>query len=150
MTSIARTVVECCFPYVLQQKNPSSKNNASKSVVVLCPEEEYHDIGARMGADYFILENYDVLFIGGNTPLSNILSVCQYKKPYWLAISASNFYYLASVKSSIAKLQALPDPPRIILSGSAFSRAGIDPKEFGAYTTVQTYNQVKALGGEEV
>ncbi len=150
MTSIARTVVECCFPYVLKQKNPSTHQNNQYKVVVLCPEEEYHDVGARMGADYFTLENYQVIFVGGNTPPSNILSVCSKVQPRWLAISVSNFYYLASVKNTIASLRAMPNPPGIILSGSAFLRTGTHPKEFGADMLIHTYQQVQELGGTRV
>lgn len=150
MTGIARTVVECCFPYVLKQKNPETLHNSEHTVAVLCPEEEYHDIGARMGADYFTMENYNVVFVGGNTPQSNIMSLCKDIHPKWLAISVSNFYHLAAVKDVISQLQDLPQAPGVILSGSALTTAQIDAQKFGAFAVVQTYEQVRELGGAQV
>lgn len=145
MTNIARTVVECAFPYVLQQKNPATKQNSSASVVVLCPEDEYHDIGARMGADFFTLENYQVFFIGGNTPQSNVASLCKTLHPRWVAISVSNFYHLVSIKSIVSLLKSTPTPPGILLSGSAFLRTGLSAKEFGAHSLLHTHQQVQQL-----
>lgn len=68
MTGIARTIVECAYPFVLRTSRQAFPDGNGRKVMVLCPEEEYHELGARMGADYFLLEGYEVFFIGGNTP----------------------------------------------------------------------------------
>lgn len=149
-TNIVRTVVECTFPYVAVQKNPATTQNSRHTVAVVCPEEEYHDIGARMGADFFALENYNVLFVGGNTPLNNILSLCKSQKPAMLALSVSNFFHLSRAKAIVAAVQALEHPPRILLSGSAFLRSSIKPQDFGNGTLVHTYRQVQELGGQNL
>lgn len=147
MTNIARTVVECAFPFVLRQKNPDTVSNSRFKIAVVCPEDEYHDLGARMGADYFAMENYQVLFIGGNTPLNNVVSMCKTYQPNLLALSVSNFYHIVMVKSIIAALQKLEHQPKILLSGSAFLNTNIPPDEFGSYTFVHSYKQVQELGG---
>lgn len=35
---------------------------------VLCPPEEYHDLEARMVADFFTIAGFDTIYVGGNTP----------------------------------------------------------------------------------
>lgn len=148
MTAIVRTVVECAYPYVLRQKNRQNTENSRRQVVVACPEEEYHELGARMGADFFILENYPVCFVGANTPRSNMLSLCQSLQPSIFALSVTSFYHLPGVKQTALALQQLEAPPLVVLSGSVFHNTDVDLGEFPGCRLVQSYADVQQMGGE--
>ena len=76
-TSIVRTIVELVYPYVLKEKEETKKDK----VLVVCPTEEHHEIGAKMAHDFFLLQGYDSTFIGANTPLTVILAACEFVKP---------------------------------------------------------------------
>ncbi|MFA5220432.1 MAG: hypothetical protein WC424_05040 [Bacilli bacterium] len=41
-TSIIRTILESSYPYLIKQK----KEKINKSIIVACPQLEYHEIGA--------------------------------------------------------------------------------------------------------
>ncbi len=66
-TSIAATVLGCCYPYVMRERRERHAGDRGK-VIIACPPEEYHEIGARMVADLFTLCGHEVTFIGANTP----------------------------------------------------------------------------------
>jgi MerR family transcriptional regulator, light-induced transcriptional regulator len=120
-TSIVRTIIECCYPYVIKERDqkygPSSKGRA----VVLCPPGELHEIGARIISDFFILCGCDALFVGANTPQEDILNALKHIKPQYIAISITNYYNLVAARSVILKIAALKGefPFQIILGGQA-------------------------------
>lgn len=51
-SAIVRTIIECTTPYIISQKKASN----GLKVIVVCPSEEYHEIGAKMVHDFFELE----------------------------------------------------------------------------------------------
>ena len=57
-TSIVRTVIENCYPYVIKERKERYGAANGEKVLVVCPTEEYHDIGARMVADFFTFLGY--------------------------------------------------------------------------------------------
>lgn len=122
-SGVVRTVLELTFPYVLKTREdlfPSEKKESLPKALVLCLEEEYHEIGARMVSDYLLLLGFDVYFIGANTPNKEILEAVHDLSPHLVTISITNFYHLF-------KLQALMDAikgasrkcPTIVLGGYA-------------------------------
>ena len=79
-SSIIRTIIECCYPYVIRERNKIFGSNTRGKVIVVCPTEEYHELGARMIADFFALASFDVTFIGANTPQDDIWESIGYVK----------------------------------------------------------------------
>ena len=73
--------------------------------MLVCPEEEYHDLGIRMGADFFTIAGYDVTYIGSNTPKSNILSAARFLKPDIIDISVSNYLNLVMLEKIIPEFE---------------------------------------------
>jgi methanogenic corrinoid protein MtbC1 len=149
MTGIARTIVECAYPFVLQASRKAFPGGNGRKVIILCPEEEYHELGARMGADYFKLEGYEVFFIGGNTPKENFYSAYETLKPDIIAISVTNYLNLVPLKGIISGIREKAESGvRVILSGSAFHHAGKTAEDFGADLLVRTFRDLSGL--EEV
>lgn len=123
---IVRTVLELTYPYVLshinQEKPPASKDEFQKPLkaIVLCLEEEYHELGARMVSDYLELLHFEVLFIGANTPNKEILDAVKELAPQLVVISITNFYHLFRLQTLLTDIRGvLRQSPGIVLGGYA-------------------------------
>jgi len=149
-TSIIRTVIECCYPYVIREK---SAQDSRGRVIIFCPLEELHEIGARMVTDFFILCGFEAIFIGANTPHRDIIEAIEDALPDYVAISVSNNYNLVAARRTIRQLIDVKEKEqlkfRIIAGGTAFEgRPGL-AGEIGAEFLLQTFEDIKrfAEGG---
>ena len=102
-TAIARTIVECCYPYVIQKRAELNYAEAG-TAVILCPPEEYHDLGARMVSDFFTICGFKAIFVGSNTPFNDFYNAIDLIKPEYVVISVSNYYNLVVTKKIIEKI----------------------------------------------
>ncbi len=148
-TAIVRTIVECCYPFVIAERSLSFDTDAlnRKRVVIYCPEDEYHEIGPRMVEDYFALSGFETLFLGGNTPRENLIELMEELQPDYVAISVSNYYNIVPAKRSIEFLRnKLKKVPKIIVGGYALENKKDVAKEMGADLYLKTFEEIKALG----
>ena len=147
-TAIVRTIVECCYPYVVKELarvNPAKRGTA----VVICPPEEYHDLGARMAADFFVLNGYETVFVGSNTPYQDFYNAADLIKPDVIAISVSNYYNIVATKKIIAELRLrTKGSSRIIVGGNAFADGAHTADVVGADRIVQSFEDIRNLTGE--
>lgn len=145
-SGIVRSALESAWPFVQKQR----KETAQKlRVIVACPEEECHELGARMGADFFTLAGFDAVYIGCNTPLNNILSAAEHLKPDVVAISVTNYLNPVALKRIVAALRSKVGCSALIaVSGSAAAGAGKTAGDFGADRIVNSFADVQALGEE--
>lgn len=124
-TSIVRTVIECCYPYVVKERDHKYRAAPRGKVILACPTEELHEIGARMVADFFTLCGFDSIFIGANTPQVEILEAIEYVKPRYVAVSVSNHYNLIAARKMVLKIRELRESSaaefEIIVGGYAFT-----------------------------
>ncbi len=149
-TAIVRTIVESCYPYVIQ-KQKSIGMQHGKTVLVLCPPEEYHDLGARMTSDFFTIAGFHSIFIGGNTPFQDFVSAIDALHPDMIAISVSNFFNLVVTKKIISDLKAnntsaLP----IVVGGNAFSNHRENVNAVGADFFASSFQDILALAKEGI
>ena len=148
MTGIVRSVVEAALPYVMKERAKHRLPGFSKKVMLACPEEEYHDLGLRMGADFYTIAGYDVVFIGSNTPKQNIISAAKQIQPDIVGISVSNYLNMIQLEWIVPKLRKEIGPDlTIMLSGSAFSHTGRGYKDFHADGYVNSFEDIMALRG---
>ena len=148
-SSIIRTIIECCYPFVIKQKNEMYKNANYGKVIIICPSEEYHDIGARIVSDFFTLCGYETIFVGSNTPKDEFLKVIDYINPKYLAISVTNYYNLVAVKDTIKKIRKFSNKKLIILvGGHAFKNNPEAFKNIGADMVIDNFNDIKNLQKE--
>lgn len=149
MTNIARSVIECAYPFVLKERDKNNKVGKRQRVMMLCPLEEYHEIGARMGADFFTIANYEVIYIGTNTPKENFFSAYNTLKPDIVSITITNYLNLVALKSIVAEMKEKTDKNvKIILSGLAFKTTQKTASDFGADALVTSFEDILALRGE--
>jgi methanogenic corrinoid protein MtbC1 len=142
-SAIIRTLIECCYPYVLAQRQ---KNETPKSVAVICPEGEYDEISARMISDYFTFLGNRSLFVGANTKQEDFASVVKYISPDILVVSVTNPYHIVSAKNAITRvLTSFKHPIDIYVSGAAFENNGATVLSMGAKGHISNYHDIQNI-----
>jgi len=148
-SSIIRTVIECCYPYVVKERDNKYRAKAKGRAVVACPTGEIHEIGARMVTDFFTLCGLDATFVGANTPQDEILDAIGYIKPRYIAISVSNYYNLLAARKTIQKMgeigKTLGPDFKIIVGGYAFEQNPYTCDEVGADLLLRNFADIKRL-----
>lgn len=150
-SSIARTIIESMYPLVLEERDRSFTTPPTQRVAVVCPDGEYHDMGARIVSDYFTLLNWDVIFVGNSTPKEEFVKVAQHLALDALAISVTNPYNLVAAKRTIDLLRGKSGKAtKIYIGGYGFSKVDDWKKDFRADGYVRNFQELKALleGGD--
>ena len=129
-TAIIRTVIESVYPYVIKMKK--SMPRLGISVVLTCPEKEYHEIGLRMMSDFFVLNGYDAIYIGSNTPRQQICTALSKTHAKYLAISITDYYLLFEAQKMIQQVrQHYQEPLTIIAGGHALKNNTLSLEKIG-------------------
>lgn len=148
-TSILRTVVECCYPHLMQARRALSGDKARGLAVIGCPTEEYHELGARMVADFFTLCGFNVTFVGANTPQRDILEAVPLLSPEFAGVSVTGPYNLIAARRTIHQLVSLRESSgghfRIVVGGQAFGNDLALARSVGADELVQRYDEIRRL-----
>lgn len=88
-------------------------------MVVACVADEYHQLGARMIADFCEMRGWRGHFLGANTPLPDLLQVLATKRPTMLGLSLSIHTNLPRLLAAVEAVEhAHPDLP-ILVGGQA-------------------------------
>ena len=142
-------MIECCSPYVTKERRERYKPQGKGRAVLVCPVEEYHELGLRMAADMFTLAGYDVALVGANTPDADIVSAVEFFRPTVLGISASSSYALFPAARVIKKIRenAVGKNVRIVVGGGAFEPNPQAWKEIGADAFLRSFKDIQGFGG---
>lgn len=147
-TAIVRTIIECCYPYVEKEREKLGMTQ-NKTAVVLCPPEEYHDLGARMAADFFTLCGYNAIYVGSNTPYQDFYNAAELIKPHIIAISITNYYTLVISKKIISELKKLlGDTTKIAVGGYAVRQHTGNFEALGADYWAESFEDILEITGE--
>jgi methanogenic corrinoid protein MtbC1 len=148
-TSIVRTVIECCYSYVVKERDNKYRSIPQGKVIVVCPAEELHEIGARMVADFFTLCGFESMFIGANTPQVEILEAIEYVKPRYVGVSVSNHYNLIAARKMVQKIRELRESTgaefKIIVGGYAFEQNPDMDTRMGFDLLLATFEDIRRL-----
>lgn len=145
-TSIVRTIIECCYPYIVSNFKPE---RCLGKVIVMCPEKEYHEIGARMTSDFFLVCGFEPIFIGSNTPRNQALSAIIREKPKYVAISVTDIYLLSEAKKIISMItERFGKEVGILVGGGAFRKNMDLYKEIGADRFLDSFEDIRRLSEE--
>ncbi len=133
-TGIVRAIIEAAFGFVLKERNKLGWKNNDKTVLVLCPPKETHEIGARMVADFFTIFGYNTVFVGSDTPVKSFLSAIEIHRPRYVAISTTNPYNVFHLQKTIEQIRAAGKHGdlKIIVGGNAFKEKPDLYKTIGA------------------
>lgn len=115
-TSIIRTILEASYQFVIRDR----EKLINKKVLVVCPQEEYHEIGAIIANNYFSLVGFNSYYVGANTPTEDILKALNALKPDYVALSVTNYYNIVVTKRLTKLIRETYPTIKIILGGQAF------------------------------
>ncbi len=93
-----------------------------KAVVTSGPNE-FHEVGARMLADYMEMEGWDTTYLGANTPAEELLAILKQHEPFMVAISVATVFNLKHARQAIEMIKADPKTRniKIMVGGIAFN-----------------------------
>jgi MerR family transcriptional regulator, light-induced transcriptional regulator len=97
----------------------SVPRSLSYRVMVCCVEGEHHFIAARMAADLFQMEGWQVDFLGPDVPTAALIEIVSARRPNLLALSTTLQSNLRRTRGLIKKIRKLPAAPYIIVGGQA-------------------------------
>lgn len=94
-----------------------------RRMVATCIGGELHELGLRMVADFFEIEGWDVIFLGANMPVPDLVTLINTRPFDLLAVSASLNAHVPEASRLIGELRASPMGSRIkiIVGGHPFS-----------------------------
>ena len=119
---LASAVVEAILNELYSKIIP--KERISKTVIVACVENEFHQIGIKMISDVFEMNGWNAFFLGANTPTKELISFTKIINPDFLAISLSIYFHLPILENMIQLIKKdFPELP-ILVGGQAFRHGG--------------------------
>lgn len=118
MSYIVSTSIECAYPYVIKSKAP----NTGLRCAVFCPQEEEHDLGARMVADIFTLNGIKTIFVGKEVPFNTFMEVVKIEKFDMISLSITNYYNLVYLCKFIDALKKYSPSTKIFAGGRACNK----------------------------
>lgn len=149
-TSIIRTIIENSYLYVIRERDEKHGVISGKKIAVICPTDEYHELGARMITDYFVMLGYDAIYVGSNTPKEVFISGIKSQKLDYVAISITNPYHLISARNTIARIREEDRNVKIIVGGSAIKKLGEKSEILKADYYLTTFNDIISLAGGHI
>ena len=144
-SAIVQAVMGACWPFVLSQRQTYGLPGKNTRVLLVAPEEEYHEIGIRMGMDFYALLGYEVVYIGCNTPRDTLLNAVKALRPDLVSISVTNYLNLAQLPAIISALKARKPAPRVYIAGSALARTGKSAHDFGADGALTSFAAIREI-----
>ena len=103
---------------LLREKISPKHPNGKKALATTLPGDQ-HELGARMVADYFYADGWDVEFLGPDTPVEEILRYVSEKEIDVILISMSSQRSIAELKKLCKKIKEIAKPPLLIVGGRA-------------------------------
>jgi methanogenic corrinoid protein MtbC1 len=93
-----------------------------KAVVSAGPNE-FHEVGARMVADFMEMDGWDVTYLGANTPASELLEFLRRVKPFIVALSIATVFNLDNARQLIRMIRDDQETRgiKLLVGGLAFN-----------------------------
>ncbi len=91
--------------------------------VVSTVENEYHEIGARIIADFLEFDGWQVSFLGANTPRNKLIKYLEKEQPFILGLSVSLPNNLRDLNQTIKEVRAKSNVTntKILIGGKALN-----------------------------
>jgi len=120
-TAATQLIMSQLYPQILSSKQ------VGRSLVMTCVNDELHELGARMVADFFEMEGWDTHYLGANTPAKDIISTLEERQPDLLGISTTITFHLEKMSDLIQSVKGTSPINHIpiLVGGRPFN---IDPE----------------------
>ena len=95
-------------------------------------EGDQHYVGARIVADFLLMDGWEVDFLGNGTPAADLAAFVQQRRADLVALSATMPELLLNARVAADAVRALPPPrPKVLLGGAAIVGGPEDPDSLG-------------------
>lgn len=100
--------------------------------VIAAVEGEMHAVGARLVADLFYLEGWEVAFLGQNTPTNDLVDWVGERKPDLVILSLSQRDRIPVAAEAVRLLKTSEQAPLVFVGGVALSDPALPPSILAA------------------
>lgn len=118
-TQITQTVLARLAPS-LEDAAAAFAGDRRRSAIVAGTPGELHGIGARMVADFLEASGWEVLLLGPDTPVGEIVALTTQRTPDVVALSTSLSFNLLAAGRVFTRLRELSAPPLLVAGGRAY------------------------------
>lgn len=127
----------------LVQPQVFSGQSRSRSIVIACVADEYHQLGGRMIADFCELRGWRGYFMGVDTPLPELLRVIAERHPTTVGLSLSLMLNLPELLKALEAISARFADLPILVGGQALRWGGLEALQ--AYPNVTCIHSLDEL-----
>jgi methanogenic corrinoid protein MtbC1 len=114
-----------------------------KKVVIACVDKEEHQVGIKMVADIFEINQWESFFLGAGIPVSELIKFIHEVKPEIIAISLSVYFNFNNLNKMLNELRASFPDTKIIVGGQALNY--IADSKFKEWTDVTFIHDLNRL-----
>jgi len=117
---LCTAIIQKIMTYVYGTLEPPEANDGK--VIITCVGNELHEIGARMVADFYEMDGWDVNYLGANVPTDDIISMVVETKPHILGISCTMDTQIQTVRKIIDGIREVDNCIKITVGGYCFNK----------------------------
>lgn len=105
--------------------NYIAADSTKGKIIISASHNEYHEIGARIVADFLELDGFNVTYLGANLPSEDLIQLLLDEKPDILGLSVTMPYNLDKIEQLLIKIKKMQELKhlKIMLGGYVFSYA---------------------------
>jgi methanogenic corrinoid protein MtbC1 len=141
-TSITMHLLNIVYPLLF------SERKKEKTALIACVANEYHQLGSQMVSDIFELNGWNGYFLGGNTPIDDLLKYIDAKKPDVLGLSLAIYFNMQSLWNTVEKVRREYPHLPVLVGGQAFLWGGREiTDEYGNLHYASNINELEKLIG---
>ncbi len=128
-SSVIQNIIGLLYPYLFKDYKTSGK-----VFIGACGNEELHEIGLRMVADFFEMDGWDTYYLGSNLPIEYIVEEVKEKSPDVLGISTTTIVNLDYTRNLIEILRKdfSVDDLKIMVGGKVYHEDELLYQKVGA------------------
>jgi len=139
----ATAVVDLALAAACLEAEHSRPLAAAGAVVVVCAEEEWHILPARMFAEQLRAAGWEVVFLGGSLPADHLQRFLAASPPTAVALSCTVPLHLSGARRAVSASHAAGVP--VLAGGAAFGPAAIRAAAIGADAWASIPGQAAAI-----
>ncbi|MCL4808793.1 MAG: cobalamin-dependent protein [Thermoanaerobaculia bacterium] len=109
----------------LVQADLFSGPRGTRTVVLACVADEYHELGAQMAADLFELSGWRGLYLGASTPVPDLLRFVGERRPQLVGLSLAIAANLPRLHEALDALRATFPSVPLAVGGQAFRSGAV-------------------------
>lgn len=106
--------------------------SVGRRAVLASTDGEMHVVGLRMVGDFLEADGWEIMYLGAVTPGADLAHLVADTRPDIVCLSTTLTTHLGAARATVAMLNALPDPPVILVGGHAYGGDAMAARDLGA------------------